>query len=106
MWPLILLILGGLTLTVGDLVMRVWVKNLNWSYYILGLCIYLIGLNFLAQSYRFRHIGVASGLIIIFNIIALTLISYLYFNDKINFYEGLGLVLAIIAVVLIEIGSD
>lgn len=104
--PLVLLAAGGIVLTAGDLIMRLWVKHGTWSYYLLGLLIYLIGMNFLAQSYRFRHIGVASGLIVIFNIVALTIISYFYFNDKINIYEGIGLVLAIVAVLLIELGGD
>ena len=102
---LYLLISGGLILTVGDVIMRFWVKSRQPILYVAGLFFYLIGLNFLAQSYRFRNIAVASAVIVVINIVALTIISYVYFKARLTPLEIFGLVLAVIAVIIIELGQ-
>lgn len=102
---LYLLISGGLILTVGDIIMRFWVKDRRPLLYVAGLFFYIIGLNFLAQSYRFRNIAVASAVIVIINIVALTVVSWVYFKARLTPLEILGLVLAVVAVVILESGK-
>lgn len=46
---LLLLALGGIILTVGDIVMKEWVINNKILFYFIGLFIYLIGLNFFSS---------------------------------------------------------
>jgi multidrug transporter EmrE-like cation transporter len=82
--PLILLAVGGIVLTTGDLVMKYWVKTNTPWFYILGLGIYLIGLNFLAFSFKFKNIAVASVIFVIFNVLTLLLFSWFYFKEKLS----------------------
>ncbi|OGY44983.1 MAG: hypothetical protein A2729_01825 [Candidatus Buchananbacteria bacterium RIFCSPHIGHO2_01_FULL_39_14] len=58
--PIILLLVGGIILIAGDVVMKKWAINQKISWYLIGLFFYLIGLNFLAQSYHFRNVAAAS----------------------------------------------
>lgn len=103
---LYLLIAGGLIFTVGDVLMRFWVGNNKWWYYVGGLAFYLLGVNFLAQSYRFRNIAVASSVIVVINIVTLTLFSWFYFKAKLTPMELFGLGLAIVSVLILEFGNQ
>ena len=105
LYPLLLLFFGGIIFTLGDVAMKFWVGNRKFSLYALGLLLYLISDNFLAQSFKFKNIAVASMIIITFNVIFITLISWFYFKEKLNLMEIAGLILAIIAIVVIELGK-
>ena len=85
--PLLILFLGGVVLTLGDLVMKKWVGNNQTLWYLAGLGIYLIGLMFLAQSFRLQNIAVASLLLVIFNIITLTLVSWLFLRKIYQYFR-------------------
>lgn len=104
MIPILLLIAGGLTLTVGDLVMKEWVINGGPKIYCIGMVIYLFGMNFLAQSFRFKGIAVATALFVIFNLISLAVAGYLLYGEKLSSGQFLGIVLAVVAIVLLELG--
>lgn len=101
--PIILLAIGGLILTFGDLVMKKWVINNNIYFYIIGLMIYLIGLNFLAQSFKYKNIAIASTIFVIFNVILLSIISWFYFKEKLSTFEIIGIVLGLTSVVILEL---
>jgi multidrug transporter EmrE-like cation transporter len=58
----LLLALGGAILTVGDLVMKKWVIDGRLGTYAIGILVYLVALNLLAQSYRSKSVAVASSL--------------------------------------------
>ena len=64
---LILLLIGGIILTVGDILMKKWVNTNLYLFYFIGMIVYLVGLNFLAQSFKFKNIAVASVIFVIIN---------------------------------------
>jgi multidrug transporter EmrE-like cation transporter len=99
---LILLFIGGVILTFGDIIMKRWVTTNNYWLYISGLAIYLVGLNFLAQSFRYKNIAVASVILVIFNVAILALVSWLYFKEALSLMQILGIVLGIAAIVILE----
>ncbi len=100
---LLILLIAGLTLTVGDLVAGKWVVSNKKSFYILTLILYMIGLNFLIYSYKFEDIAIASITMEIFNIVTLTLAGRFLFKENITKTEIAGIVVGIIAVVILEI---
>ena len=104
--PLALVIVGGIVLTVGDLFMKKWVVSGGFNLYAAGLAIYLIGMMFLAQSFKYRNIGVASIMLVIFNITTLSLVSWFYFREKLSLLEIGGLILGIVAVCMMELGKE
>ena len=105
-WALILLAVGGLVLTLGDLAMKKWVISNKIYFYIVGLIIYLIGLNFLAQSFKYKNMAVASIIFVIFNVVTLSIFSWIYFNEKLNALEMIGLMLGLASVVILELAKS
>ena len=105
--PLILTIVAGLILTVGNIVLKKWVANdYRTYYYIAGLTLYFVSMNLLALSYKYEDVAVASMIMIIFNIVTLTLIGYFIFHENITIYEFTGLALGITAILLLEFGKN
>jgi len=100
---LLLLALGGLILTVGDICMKKWVNTNAYSFYFVGLAIYLVGLNFLAQSFKFKNIAVASVIFVIFNVVTLSFVSWLYFKETLSLLQIVGILIGIVAIVVLEL---
>lgn len=100
---IILLLIGGLILTIGDIFMKKWVGNNSYLFYIIGLAIWLVGLNFLAQSFKFKNIAVASVIFVIFNAITISLVSWFYFKETLSPLQIFGIILGIMAVVILEL---
>ena len=100
---LLILLIAGLTLTIGDLVAGKWVTSNKKSFYILTLLLYMIGLNFLIYSYKFEDIAIASIIMEIFNIVTLTLAGRFLFKENITKTEIAGIIVGIIAVIILEI---
>jgi len=100
---IILLLIGGLILTLGDIFMKKWVNTNAWLFYFIGLAAYLIGLNFLAQSFKFKNIAVASVIFVIFNVVTLSIVSWFYFKETLSPIQIIGMIIGIIAIVILEI---
>jgi len=100
---IIILFLGGSILTIGDIVMKKWVLSNSLGTFILGLSIYLIGLVFLAFSFKFKNIAVASTIFVIFNVVTLSLVSFFYFKEVISPLQILGIFIGIIAIIVLEL---
>jgi len=83
--------------------MKKWVVTNNYWFYAIGMVIYLVGLNFLAQSYKFKNIAVASVIFVIFNVVTLSLVSWFYFKETLSLLQIIGICLGIVAVVLLEL---
>ena len=103
--PLILVALGGLFLTGGDIVFKYWLENERTTLYGLGLVLYIAGLMFLVQSFKFENMAVASTMLVIFNIISLAVASWFLFHEKLSLIQIAGVCVAIFAIVLLELGK-
>lgn len=97
---------GGLILTIGDLLFKKWVVH-GASYvsllYIGGMVLYLVGLFCLVESFKHEHMAVASALFVVVNIVSLSLVSALVYGEYLTTVQALGLVCATIAIVLLEL---
>ncbi|MEK6957596.1 MAG: SMR family transporter [archaeon] len=100
---IILLAIGGIILTVGDIVMKQWVQTDKVWLYVLGLGIYLIGLNFLAQSFKSKNIAVASVIFVIFNVVTLSIVSWIYFKEQLSGMQIAGIMLGLSSIVVLEL---
>lgn len=101
--------IGGIALTIGDVIFKFWVeKSLPYTslYYLGGLTIYIVGLVFLVESYKTENIAIATAIFVLINIITLAIFSWLYFGEKLSAIQIFGLFLACMAIVLLEIGSE
>src|SRR3989344_6578582 len=100
--PIIILLIGGLILTIGDIIMKKWIITNSIYTYILGIGIWLIGLNFLAQSFKYKNIAVASVIFVIFNVVILAIVSWFYFKETLSIWQIMGIVLGLTSVILLE----
>jgi multidrug transporter EmrE-like cation transporter len=77
-----------------------WVITNKISFFVIGF--FIIGCLFLIFSYKKMNIAVASLIYIIFNVVALTLVSWFYYNEKLTAVQLIGLCLGLVSVVLLE----
>jgi len=101
--PLFLLLCGGIVLTLGDFVMKEWVQSHRGWVFGAGLLVYLIGEAFLAYDFKFQNIAVASTIMVIINVVALSLLSWFFFKETLNGMQVAGILLGIAAVVILEL---
>lgn len=100
--PLLLLFVGGSVLTIGDIVMKKWVQTNAWNVFIGGLAIYLVGLIFCDLSYKYKNVAVASTIFVIFNVITLSIVSWVYFKEPLVPLQLVGIALGIGAILCME----
>jgi multidrug transporter EmrE-like cation transporter len=100
---LVLILAGGVVLTVGDLIMKKWVAGGGNLIYGLGLAVYMVGMVFLSQSYRFKNIAVASLMLVIFNIVTLLIISWFFYHEQLSVLQFVGFIFGLISVVILEL---
>jgi len=103
--PLIMLFMGGIILTVGDVVAAEWVRvGGNYLYFYI-MIMYFIGMMILISSYKLEDIAVASTVLVIFNVAILTVVGALWFGEVVSLTKIVGLLLGMVAVVLLEMGK-
>ena len=102
MVPYVLMTLCGAAYTLGDIAMKKWVTNPSIWPYLAGAFMYLVGMNFLAFSYLYRNIAVATAVCVIINIVSLTIISWVFFKEPLTVRQLAGIAVSMIAVLLLE----
>lgn len=100
---IILLAIGAFIDTAGDIIMKKWVVSKNIWIFAAGMLTYLIGLGFLAYSYNYKNIAVASVIFVILNIIMLSIVSWLYFHESLSSLQIIGIIIGIIAIIVMEL---
>ena len=103
--PLGLLFVGGVILTAGDLVMKKWVVSNSLYTFIFGIFIYMLGMLFLAYSFKYENIAVASTIFVIFNVITLSIFSWLYFKETLTPFQIIGIIIGLVSVIFLELGG-
>lgn len=101
--PLILLFIGGSVLTVGDIIMKKWVLSNNIYTFIVGILVYLVGMVFLSFSFKYKNIATASTIFVLFNIITLSIVSWLYFNETLSTFQFVGIMFGICSIICLEL---
>ncbi len=102
---IVLLFIGSIVLTAGDLVMKKWVVTNSGFLYFAGLSIYLLGLVFLVETFKYKNVAVASTIFVIFNVIILALVSWVYYKETLSIMQIAGIIMGIFSVVLLEMSQ-
>ncbi len=100
---MIWLIFGGFILTIGDIFFTFWTKHPTTWMYIVGLGIYILGMVFLIESFKTTNIAVASAIFVVSNILTLSIVSWVFFKEPLSTLQMIGIFVAIIAIVILEI---
>jgi multidrug transporter EmrE-like cation transporter len=114
------LITGGVLLTVGDLFMKAWAVSTNkYNYFIgiffwilgsvstnkynyfIGIFFWILGSLFLAWTYKYENLAIATLFYIIVNILTLALVSSFYYHEPLSIKQTIGLLLGLVSIFLI-----
>lgn len=104
--PLVILFIGGLVLTAGDIIAAQWIRFGGSFLYLLVTVFYFIGMVFLINSYKSEDIPVASIILVIFNVVILIFAGILFFGESINLLKVIGIGLCFVSIFLLELGKQ
>lgn len=93
---------GGIVYTAGDWFIKKWALSSDIRYLIPGFILWIIGLCFLANEFKYDNMAVASMYIVIFNMLSLVLMSWLCFDEPLKTTQLVGFFFGIIAVVFMN----
>jgi len=100
---MLLLIIGGLVLTAGDIFIKKWTIDNSLLNFFIGLIFWIIALLLLAYSFKFVNIVSATFIEILVNIITLVFADYFFFKDPITHPEIFGILIGFIAIYIIRL---
>ena len=100
---MLILILGGLILTVGDIFIKKWTLDNSFINFLIGLIFWIIALLLLAYSFKSINIVSATFIEILVNIITLVIADYFFFKDPITLMEIVGIITGFIAIYILEL---
>lgn len=104
--PLIILLIGGVILTVGDIIAAEWVRSEGGIVLFAStMFFYIIAMIFLVASYEKEDIPVATVILITFNVIILSIVGIVIFNEELTPGKIIGLVLGLISLMFLEFGK-
>jgi multidrug transporter EmrE-like cation transporter len=97
-----LLIVGGVILTIGDIIMKKWTVTNEAGAYLMGMAVYLVGMHFLAHSFKYKSMATASTIFVVINVVTLIIFSWVYFKEPVSIYKCIGIALAVLAIWFME----
>ncbi len=103
--PLVQLLVGGVILTLGDLVAAQWIRFGGSYLYLFVLLFYFVAMMFLLNSYKSKNIPVASIILVIFNAVTLIFAGMFFFGEHLNPQKIIGILLCFVSIFLLEFGK-
>jgi multidrug transporter EmrE-like cation transporter len=100
----LILVVGGVTLTIGDIIFKYWLGHSRTSLYVIGFLLYAIALVLLIESYKFDNIAVASSILDVSNVVILAVVSWAVFEEPLSLVQMLGVLASMIGLFLLQVG--
>lgn len=98
-----LLITAVILEVIGDFYFKRWsLQNRAWMI-LIGFAFYALGSLFWAVSLRYELLSKAGIVFMLLNLVLIALIGVFYFNESLSIINKIGVALAIISVILLEI---
>lgn len=94
---------GALIWTLGDFFMKYWLENQKWTLFGAGIFVWTIGLIFLAFSFKYKHMAVASIMMISLNSILLVALLWIFFKEQLTVTQIAGIVFCLAGLYLLEV---
>lgn len=98
----IMLLVGGLTLTVGDILMREWSETNTMELFKIAMLLYLIGMVILIYSYKYKKLLVATVIMALFNTSSMLIIDVFIYKESLTKLKIAALLLAIATAIILE----
>lgn len=103
-WLYLLILGAGLLEVGGDFFLKIWADTQRLSMGVLGVCVYIAGIICWAFALKFSSLSSAVTMVTLVGLLLSVLIGVLYFGETLSSYQKLGVALACISIVLIELG--
>jgi drug/metabolite transporter (DMT)-like permease len=105
MWMVSVIIIGiVITETLADYCLKRWSLNTSqWGFFVAGMLIYAVGVAVWALCMQWEDLTWLSIMYSVIALIALFLAGILFFHEKITLQNGIGLILSIIIIILMNL---
>ncbi|MFA5087084.1 MAG: hypothetical protein WC470_02165 [Candidatus Paceibacterota bacterium] len=104
--PLVTLLIGGIVLTVGDIFAAEWVRSEGGIILFAStMFFYIIAMIFLVASYEKEDIPVATVILITFNVIILSIVGIVIFEEELTREKLIGITLGLVSLMFLEFGK-
>jgi multidrug transporter EmrE-like cation transporter len=100
---LILVFLAVFFEVVADVIFKQWSINHRSTIFAAGMVVYLLGTALWAFSLKYEYLAKAGAVFTLLNLVALTLIGLLFYKEDLSLTNKVGIGLAIVSIILIEI---
>jgi multidrug transporter EmrE-like cation transporter len=100
---LIIVFVGAVFYTVGDLFFKEWVTHNRTLFLCIGVLVEIVGLVLLANSFKYRNMAVANITMETINSILLVAISWIFFKEQLNFGQMAGIAISLVGLYLLEV---
>ncbi len=100
-----LLIAVGLLGAAGDVAVYHWSLSRNHGWLLLSWLLWIVSVTLFGVCFRYQHFSFGPGLVIALAIHAVTGLAcdYLFYGQRLNRFEILGISLAAIAILILEL---
>jgi len=102
-YPYALLLCGGLFLTAGDIAAKQWILTSAGRWLLLTMALWNVGMLFLACTFKFKNIAVASAILVIANIVTLAFASWWLFDEPLTKKQLLGMAVSLVGIAIMEL---
>ena len=94
---------SGVFLTIGDIVLRIWLPD-RWQFgFALVFSIYMLGIFCMMMSFFGQNIAIATVAAVLVNVVGYLLAAYFLFGDTISILQISGCSLGLIAIAILEL---
>jgi len=100
---IVLTAVSGVIFTAGDVFLKYWSQKSNPYLMAAGFLAYIIAGTLLALSFKRKDIAVAVAVLICFNLITVAILGFTLFKEVLGLKEIIGISLAIVAVIVLNI---
>ncbi len=108
---ILLLLVGGTSLTAGDITAKKWMQlsggsfSVSIHWYLLSLFFYAIGVTLFALSLKHKSIAIATIILVFFNLLTVAIVGYYYFGEKLTILQIIGILIGFVSMAILEIAG-
>jgi len=88
---------------VADVLLKRWAIANRWPILAVGLFLYFVGTVFWAFSLRYEHLSRAIVVFTVVNLVVITFVGVLLFQEKLTLWNKIGIGLGTVSVLLLEL---
>lgn len=101
----LILLAGGIFLTLGDIAAKQWIVSSTGRWLLATLALWNVALLLLAWSFKYKNIAVASAILVIANVVTLAIASWWLFDEPLSKQQLIGMAVSLAGIAIMELGE-